>query len=243
MVEIPTLYEMACRAYSGTWMPGYQEAFDQAISMGEKPIIVLMRVESNYQEIPYADAPRGIIRNPFIWRIAYVDETRFDTYGPLIGSNGTVSQVAIIEDEWDTDPSTPTLRVERCHTLYGWDLYPTPSNYFEERSHAPRTLYAREVFSEIKRRLDLNNWQEPIEGKWFQDAELPLKLIDGVPESWRHSAMRRRHSALNQRPRSGRYHPFYVTDRDYLDDPLWWQALNAAEDEYFESIEVEQMEE
>ena len=55
--------------------------------------------------------------------------------------------------------------------------------------------------------------------------------------------MRRRHSALNQRPMSGRYHPLYVTDRDYLEDPLWWQALNAAEDEYFENIEVEQMEE
>ena len=171
-----------------------------------------------------------------------MDESRFDMYGPVIGYNGIVSQVAVIDDEWDTDTSTPTLRVERSHTVYGWDLHPTPRNYFEDRSHAPRTLYAREVYSEIKRRLDLNNWQEPIEGKWFQDVKLSLKLIDGVPESWRHSRARRRHCALQRQPVSGEYDPLYVTDRDYLDDPLWWQALNAAEDEYFESIKAEQME-
>ena len=62
MAEIPSLYELACRAYSDTDIPGYQEAFQQAITRGEKPSLILLRINSLVEEIPYRD---GMIPNPF----------------------------------------------------------------------------------------------------------------------------------------------------------------------------------
>ena len=95
MVEIPSLYELACPAHSDTDIPGYQEAFQQAMTQGEKPSLVLLRINSLVEEIPYQD---GTIPNPFAWRVAYVNEEMFALYGPLQNHNGDVSQMAVIED-------------------------------------------------------------------------------------------------------------------------------------------------
>ena len=67
MVEIPSLYELACHAYDDTGVPGYQEAFEQAMMEGEKPCLILIRATALVEEIPYKG---GIIRNPFVWRVA-----------------------------------------------------------------------------------------------------------------------------------------------------------------------------
>ena len=80
MVEIPSLYELACRAYSDTDIPGYQEAFEQAMTQGERPSLILLRINSLVELIPYQD---GMIHNPFAWRVAYVNEELFGLHGPL----------------------------------------------------------------------------------------------------------------------------------------------------------------
>ena len=66
MVEIPTLYKLACRAYSGTTIQGYQEAFEEAMKQGEKPCLLLMRVRSEVTEFTYGEADDEIVLpNPF----------------------------------------------------------------------------------------------------------------------------------------------------------------------------------
>ena len=95
MAEIPSLYKLACRAYNDTDIPGYKEAFEQAMTRGEKPSLVLLRINSLVEEIPYQN---GMIPNPFAWRVAYVNEEMFALYGPLQNHNGDVSQMAVIED-------------------------------------------------------------------------------------------------------------------------------------------------
>ena len=73
----------------------------------------------------------------------------------------------------------------------------------------------------------------PIEGHWFEDAELPLRIIDGVPESACHSLRRyRRHTP-------GMFCRYEEGMQDYLNNPAWCLELN---DEY-ERIKAEQMEE
>ena len=53
MVESPSLYELACHAYDTTGVPGYQEAFEQAMMEGEKPCLILIRATALVKEIPY----------------------------------------------------------------------------------------------------------------------------------------------------------------------------------------------
>ena len=88
MVEIPSLYELACRAYNCTDIEGYQEAFDEAMSSGEKPCLILMKIRSGVSRFTYEGEDRNYeIQNPFCWRVVYVDESRFDVQGTLIGPN------------------------------------------------------------------------------------------------------------------------------------------------------------
>ena len=80
MVKIPSLYELACWAHSGTWMPGYQEAFDKAMLEGEKPCLILMRIASIVPEIPFGDKK---IKNVFSWHIACMNKELFGMFEPL----------------------------------------------------------------------------------------------------------------------------------------------------------------
>ena len=120
MVEIPSLYELACHAYSDTDVPGYHEAFEQAMTEGEKPCLILLRGTAMIKEIPYKN---GIISNPFVWRVAYVDEERFGLHGPLQNNRGEVAQVAVIEDHtcdpWGNAIFPPQLNVCRYNNLHG----------------------------------------------------------------------------------------------------------------------------
>ena len=54
MEEIPLLYKLACWAYSGTWITGYQKAFNKAILEGERPCLIIMRVTTiaRYKRYP-----------------------------------------------------------------------------------------------------------------------------------------------------------------------------------------------
>ena len=223
MVEIPSLYELACRAYSGTWMPGYQEAFDKAMSEEEKPCLILMRIESRYPEISFGDEK---IKNVFSWRIAYMDEERFGTFGPLQGRYGHISQVAVIEDVWEdgwgNELEVPEMYACRYHTLYGWDKDPSDESqddFTYKETHWARSLRAEEIVREFEK-VDFPAYQhEPLEGKWFEDAEFPLHLIDGVPESYDHSEIRNRINV------NGTYHRLGHYMRDYLQDPDWRSAF------------------
>ena len=104
MVEIPSLYELACQAYNGTDISDaeYKKAFADAMLEGEKPSLIILRVASKVHQIPYNIPYKGYkIFNPFIWRIAYMNEELFGLNGPLENHLGKVSQVAIIEDCWE----------------------------------------------------------------------------------------------------------------------------------------------
>ena len=117
MVKIPSLYELACRAYSRTWMPGYQEAFKEAMLERERPCLILMRIASEVSEIPYGDST---IPNTFMWQVAYMNKELFGLYGPLQNFRGEISQVDVIEghweDCWDKELDLPQLNV--CRWMY-----------------------------------------------------------------------------------------------------------------------------
>ena len=74
----------------------------------------------------------------------------------------------------------------------------------------------------------------PIEGRWYDDAQLPLQLVDGVPESEHHSEIRGRHDV----PSTGDYLPYHAYERNYLFDPDWWIPM----DEAYQELRAEQME-
>ena len=233
MVEIPSLYELACHAYDTTEVPGYQEAFEQAMMEGEKPCLILVRATAWVEEIPYKD---GIIRNPFVWRVAYVDEERFGLHGPLQNNRGEVSQVAVIEehtcDPWGNEISPTRMSLCRSNNLRGWARRPygwvrgpyDDGDSMEEGPNRPEgCLYPCSIIKELQELIDRYDPDEhglPIEQHWFEDAELPLRIIDGVPESVHHSLRRNRRNT-----RSG-FMPYEEGTRDYLNDPTWYIGLN-----------------
>ena len=90
MNQIPTLYELCCRAYNGEVdFPGYADAFKAAMTADPKPSLILHRIVSKQPTVPFfrvlrdESVIRSHIPNPFIWRVAYVDERRF-VEGPRI---------------------------------------------------------------------------------------------------------------------------------------------------------------
>ena len=72
----------------------------------------------------------------------------------------------------------------------------------------------------------------PIEGHWFEDAELPLRIVDGVPESVHHSLRR------NCCHTPGVFYQYNEGTRDYLKDLAWYLGLN----EEYERVKAEEME-
>ena len=123
MVEIPSLYELACRAYNCADIQGYQEAFAEAMTSGEKPCHILMQVRSEVDRFTYEGEDQNFeIHNPFSWRVVYVDKSRFYMQGTLIGPNGWVSQVAVLEDDmlpsWSQIVGPPILVARHHYLLY-----------------------------------------------------------------------------------------------------------------------------
>ena len=236
MDGIPSLYKLACRAYNCTDIEGYQQAFDEAMTSGEKPCLILMRVRSEVNRVTYEGEDQEYeIHNPFSWRVVYVDESRFDMQGTLVGPNGRVSQVAVLEDNmppiWSQIVRPPVLTAEHQYLLY--DLK-NERNNGSDRSYFPRCLYAREVMDVFIRMHEPVYENVPIEAVWFEDAQLPLEIIDGVPESPQHCQVRNRFV-----DRYGRIYPMWGYERFYLDDPYWDRNLI----EEYQRIEGEQMEE
>ena len=153
MVEIPFLYELACRAYDCTDIEGYREAFDEAMTSGEKPCLILMKIRSGVNKFTYEGADQNYeIQNPFCWRIVYVDESRFDVQGTLIGPNRRVSQVAVLEDSippnWSHIDRPPRITAQHQYVLCSLnqerDVDPT-------RTYIPRCMYARELMEVFTR--------------------------------------------------------------------------------------------
>ena len=68
MGDIPLLYKLVCQAYSGTWIPGYQQAFDKTMSEGERSCLIILRMACEVNKIPYRNK---YIPNPFIWQVTY----------------------------------------------------------------------------------------------------------------------------------------------------------------------------
>ena len=236
MVEIPSLYELACRAYNCTDIEGYQEAFDEAMTSGEKPCLILMKIRSGVNRFTYEGEDQNYeIQNPFCWRVVYVDESRFGMQGTLIGPNRRVSQAAVLEDSippsWAHSDRPPKMRGGHQYLLYNLDqerdVNPT-------RTYFPRCLYAREIL-EVFMRLNEPVYHDiPIEAVWFEDAQLPLEVIDGVPESPQHCRVRNRFE-----DEYGKIYPMWGYERFYLDDPYWDYHLREA----YQRNEGEPMEE
>ena len=88
MVEISSLYELACWAYDCAGIPEYQEPFDKAMTSGEKPCLIPMKFRSGMSTFTYEGVDQNYeIQNPFCWRVVYVDKSRFGMNGPLIGGH------------------------------------------------------------------------------------------------------------------------------------------------------------
>ena len=181
--------------------------------------MILMRIASSYPEIPFGDKK---VKNVFSWRIAYMNEEMFGTFGPLQDRSGHISQVAVIEDSWEDcwgdKLEIPELYGYRQNDLYGWDKDPTDESqgdFNAKETHWARCLRAEEIVRKFER-LDFPAYQhEPLEGKWFDDAEFPLHLINDVPKSFEHSKRRNRINV------NGTYHRLGHYVRDYLQDPNW----------------------
>ena len=189
MVEIPTLYELACRAFNGTDISNenYQSAFMDAMSRGEKPSLIIFWVASEVHRFPYQGYE---MRNPFIWRIAYMDEECFGLNGPLEDHQGKVTQVAVIEDWWEDYWGRRIDSPELC-SCRNSPFLQRNEEVDKGESRNVRMLYPVKIVRKLEDWCHRDGDQEPIEAHWFEDAELPLELIDGVPESF-HYAERRR---------------------------------------------------
>ena len=223
MVEIPSLYELACRAFNETDISDaeYEDAFTDAMSEGEKPILIILQVASKVDQIPYNSLHEGYhIFNPFIWRIAYMNEELFGLNGPVENHLGKHSQVAIIEDCWEDNWGSRLESPELC-SYRGFTLY-----------QGARVLYPTEIVRILNDLHSRDKEDGPIEEHWFEDAELPIVIIDRVPESWHHSKRQRR--------REDEKEDLYVCSlpREYLLDPAWKNGLL----QEYERIEGEQME-
>ena len=192
------------------------------------------------EEISYKD---GIIKNPFVWRVAYVEEERFGLHGPLQNNRGDVAQVAVMEEHtcvsWRNAIFPPQMNVCRYNNLHGWALDPYERDDLppeEVKLQLEGCLYPCSIIKDLKDLITCYDPDEhglPIEGHWFEDAELPLRIVDGVPESAHHSLRR------NCRHTPGMFHQHKEGTRDYLNDPAWYLGLN----EKYERIKAEEMEE
>ena len=209
MNQIPTLYELCCRAYKGdVQFQGYEEAFDAAMAEVPKPNLILHRVQSKQPMVPfnrvYDDdtVVQWQIPNPFIWRVAYVDERRFiegPRYRPRFRQ---MEHVVVLEEKWKDEfggmlvhkthiPVTTVpiwYRRLQLQPDIGEFLYPTMSYPNPD----PRKLYPQEIMTELRRLFTPKYSLDSIKGTWFADAELSVALVDGVPESTLHSEKRGR---------------------------------------------------
>ena len=236
MGKVPSLYELACRAYNGTEMPdeNYKDAFDDAMSGGEKPSLIIIRLASEIPQIPYNVPYDGYkIWNPYLWRIAYANETLFGLHGPLEDHRGKVTQVAVIKDWWENKWGGG-LENPELYSCRSSPLHLRNDNVTEGESRTARMLYPDEIWRTFMDLYDPEEEQGPIEGCWFKDAELPLHVIDGVPESSHHSE--RRHQRMDKDEES--YFCCLPSDREYLQDPNWKRGLV----QEYKRIEGEQME-
>ena len=105
-------------------------------------------------------------------------------HGTLIGPNQRVSQVAVLEDSippsWYEANRTPRITAQHQYVLCSLnqerDVDPT-------RTYIPRCMYARELMEVFTRMNEPVYHNIPLEAIWFEDAQLPLEVIDRVPES------------------------------------------------------------
>ena len=206
--KIPTLYQLACRAYNpGTTKKGYKAAFKAlfgAQRTAPPPDMVIHRISieettpdvfwHGMNSITGASTMTNIC-NPFLWRVAYVNTSGFDTPGPTMGRNENFT-MAVIEDSVDEDYIYPF----RNHTIRGATI-----------------LSGREAYH-ILVGMVKSGEDATIESRWFEDRELPLRLVDGAPESRHHAEWRHRIRIL----------PYYCPSRTrrYLEDPKWKERLD-----------------
>ena len=88
--------------------------------------LIVLRIRSKVPLIPYYDDPYDpYIKNPFIWRIAFVDHSHM-IVGPQRTQYGNAGQIAVIEEEWYDDwegnINPPHLFVCWGYRLGGWNL-------------------------------------------------------------------------------------------------------------------------
>ena len=157
-------------------------------------------------------------------------------HGPLIGLDHQVSQVAVLEEmeapSWVSWESPPKLTTVRYYRFRSRKLAPSYMSSLPQ--YSPRCLYAHKVMNEFLKEYEPVSSEIPLEAFWFEDAQLSLELIDGVPESPSHGAVRDRFE-----DEYGNVYPMYGNERWYLEDPSWFLGLQEAVREN----EVEQIEE
>ena len=134
--------------------------------------------------------------------------------GKLIGPNYLVSQMAVLEDNmlpsW-SQINRPPIIAQQHYLLYSMNHVLSDGT---ERTYFPRCLYAREVMDVFMRLNELVYQDIPIEVIWFEDAQLPLEVIDGVPESPQHYQVQNRFEE-----EYGRIYPIWGDEPFCLEDP------------------------
>ena len=151
-----------------------------------------MQCYNRNRRLHYYDiSQRGIkyvasVLNPFSWTVVYVDETRFlDAVPPDC-------KIVTIEENQ-----------EECTSRY--------FAYSRYNTEEANPIFPGEVMKELCQACHDAN---PIEGCWFQDAQLSRALIDGVPESFHHAD--ERNQVVN-----GRRILLSKWDRSHLVSPGW----------------------
>ena len=163
-----------------------------------------------------------------------MDGEHFGLNGPLEDHRGKVTQVAAIEDWWEDDWGR---RIESSEL---WTCRSSPflqnnKETDEEELRSGRMLYSVEIVRILEKLYHLDGDPEPIKAHWFEDAKLPLEVIDGVPESFHHAE--RRHQREDEE--SELHLRSLPWEQDYLQDPNWKRGLL----QEYERIERELMEE
>ena len=185
------------------------------------PDIILMRARRDWQEYWIGDAPEWRVRDAFIWKIVWINPE------PHIGPRKRYDTgVAVIEDylpdeDWgETREDAPFWKHHRFYA--NWPTMDIPRGPEEPRY----MVHAEEIWEVFERFYTPEYWHDPIERHWVRDAELPLSVINGVPESDQHAETRDRPQIYGVK--------FAVPtwEREYLNNPDWEAEIAILDQQY-----------
>lgn len=236
------LYTLACRSYDPfDAADGFAEAFDGCFHVRHKgdvvPDVIVHRVRTMWSERWIGRFPHTRVCNPFVWRLAWINPK-----GLSIGPRRDWDcSIAVIEDYYgdlesdlDDDESLDPPRYLSNNEFSGYVISVTPDHI--ERSVGIHSQELIEFFTArfeefIADPVGYSVTKGIIENFWFYDASLPIRIVDGVPESDEHSKCRGRYNYPGDRylGPSGGWGYVRSRPRRYDLDTDWVAAIEAAE--------------